>query len=118
MSDPIKPTPEIYRKAARIIEEEGWAKGVYASKSVADPTKRCYCMEGALMKAAKLPLTWKSIAGRGFSIVEFAEKILNKKTKDKYVYCVEYNDSSRSAKPVIKMLNDIADALEKEQANA
>lgn len=56
MSTTIKPTPEIYRKAARIIAD-GWVTDSWVKMIPGKTGIPCYCMEGAIMKAAGLKPT-------------------------------------------------------------
>ena len=67
-------------------------------------------------KAAKLKPSFTNAINRACDLIYRADEFIAEKTSNKFEDCINYNDSRRSAKPVIKMLNDIADALEKEQA--
>lgn len=114
----IKPTPEIYREAARIIEEEGWAKNVYSTTRGAGPGKKCYCMEGAILKSARLRPGPNASIGRGCDLIDYVDAFVFTKTNERYYSAVEFNDDQENSEPVVKMLNDIADALEKEEADS
>lgn len=100
--------PEIYREAARIIEEEGWIKGDYYKKG------QGYCVVGAVRKACGFdPGALMSLPDR---IVEPMCDYVCRKTGRSDFGFIAFNDMSPDANPVIKMLNEIADRMEKEQA--
>lgn len=109
----MKITPALIAKklnaAADLLETKGWTKGTYArdahgeSCQVTSRKATCFCLDGALRRVL-IPRTWK---GRmSFEMKDALclqiEKFLGIQS------LIDWNDTRRSAKPVIAALRGAA----------